>query len=186
MIDRRTRILLAELTQTPTHALHERLLRDIVATQLDELVHGVELQVGRVRNERNIAGNNVVADRVARSLEHSVHRVDVPAFIGRVTFHHDEHVRRAVGLELGLARAQEFHELVDHLDDVVPIDERKRQLHRASLDRHVRVFETLDDGRAMSLNGRHVGVHDLEERVECHVANVLVRVEQESTQNVDS
>ena len=178
-------VLFAELAQAPGGDLDERLLGDVVLDELDELIHRVELNVGHVGDEHDEAGHDVVADVIAGRLEHARHLIDVPRLARRVLLHGDEQVGRAVGLELGLARAQERHELVDHLDYVGRVYERKAQLHGASLDRHVRILEALDNGATVALYRAQVGVHHLEERVERHVANVLVGVEQEAAEDVD-
>lgn len=73
-----------------------------------------------------------------------------------------------------------------HELDVGGIDEGKAELHGSSLDCHVRVFETVEDGGTMALNRGMVHAHRFQQRVERHVADVFVIIQQEAAQDVYS
>lgn len=54
------------------------------------------------------------------------------------------------------------------------------QFQRALSDGDVRVLEAVHDGGSVALYGSRVQLHHLPERVECHVADVVVAVREES------
>jgi hypothetical protein len=98
-------------------------MRYIVFDQLNQLIHGVKLKIGRIRDEYYVRGDNIVAYEIASGLEHARHLIDMPIFVRRILLHGYEHVGRAVGLEFGLARLEKIHELIGHLDYVRFVDE---------------------------------------------------------------
>ena len=73
----------------------------------------------------------------------------------------------------------------DHGSDVGRVDEGEAELEGAPLDGHVGVLKALEDGGAVALHGAVVGVDGAQQRVQRHVADVLVAVEQEPAEDVD-
>lgn len=116
-------VLIAVLTQTPRSHLHKRLLSHIVPYQRYQLMHGIILQVGRIRHECNKTRHNVIPDIVASRFQDARHLINVPASVRCVLLHGYEQIRRAIGLEFWLTGGQEINQFVRHFGDVVSVDE---------------------------------------------------------------
>ena len=58
-----------------------------------------------------------------------------------------------------LQHLQERDQLFGHGLEVLRVDQRERELESATLDRDVRVLETLEDRRPVTLHGRAVQRH---------------------------
>ena len=97
----------------------------------------------------------------------------------------EENVGSTIALELGFRLFVESENLLHHVGDVVAVDEGEGEFHGSAPDRDVGVFEAVDDGAAMSLDGVGVDVDDFEEGAEGDVANVFVVVQQEPAEDVD-
>jgi len=110
----------------------------------------------------------------------------MPARGWRVTLGGKNHARATLRLELGVRLLEEEQQLLGHCTYVLCIDQRERQLHRPPAYGDVRILQALQNGGAMPLHRRRVRVHRSQQRVQRHVPNVLVRVEQETSQNIDS
>lgn len=95
------------------------------------------------------------------------------------------HPAAALRLKIGVGLLQKDEQFLRHGANVLRVDERKRQLHRSAPDRHVRIFETLQDGAAVPLDGGNVRVDRPQQGVERHVADVFVAVEQKPAEDVD-
>ena len=50
---------------------------------------------------------------------------------------------------------------------------------------NIRIFQTVNDGAAMPLHGLVIGMHNPLQRIQRHIADILVVVEQKSAKNVD-
>ena len=82
-------------------------------------------------------------------------------------------------LELNFRRL--FHEsdqVLAHRDEVSGVDECEAEFDGPLLDGDVRVLQAVEDGGAVPLNSFSVALHDPEERVQSHVPDVLVGVEE--------
>jgi hypothetical protein len=49
---------------------------------------------------------------------------------------------------------------------------------------NIRVFQTFHNGGPMPLHGLEVDANRLQQGIQCHITNILVRVEQETAENV--
>lgn len=62
------------------------------------------------------------------------------------------------------------------LDCAYLMDELKGTLS----DGNIRIFQAIDDGRSMTLHGRRINLHNLPQRVQGHVSDVIISVQKES------
>mmetsp|Transcript_19978 Transcript_19978/g.47678 ORF Transcript_19978/g.47678 Transcript_19978/m.47678 type:complete len:249 (+) Transcript_19978:402-1148(+) len=132
--------------------------------------------------------------------------IDAPSIVGREAIHHFENSRTDIGSVFTGTQDQIIQQLGSQLFHIVLIDQMINQLQRSLANTHIGILETVHHSGSMTLQGRHgivrigssVDSHQttvsfilflfhnaLSQGVQGHITNIVVTVQQETTQNVD-
>mmetsp|Transcript_8985 Transcript_8985/g.29522 ORF Transcript_8985/g.29522 Transcript_8985/m.29522 type:complete len:299 (+) Transcript_8985:303-1199(+) len=145
----------------------------------------VRVQLRRVGNHHHHPTENLLLSVDAREREHAHRGVNLPPLGRRVRVDERAHLRSQVGLELGFGHEEVVEELVGEGGDVGLVDEAVDKVERAALDRHVAILDAVDDCVAVALDRSRVHGHNLGQRVERHVADVIIAVREEPSEDID-
>mmetsp|Transcript_32652 Transcript_32652/g.79220 ORF Transcript_32652/g.79220 Transcript_32652/m.79220 type:complete len:285 (-) Transcript_32652:595-1449(-) len=150
-----------------------------------QLVRRVRLQVRVGGDEGDHRTNGLLRHERRRDLERLDNRVHVPLLVCRVLFDHGADAFGQLVLELDVTRVQVGEQFFDQDLHIRLIDESVDKLKRTLTDGRVVVLEAVDDRISMPLHRLRVLSHDFMQRVERHVADVVVSVDQKAAKDVD-
>mmetsp|Transcript_17545 Transcript_17545/g.45337 ORF Transcript_17545/g.45337 Transcript_17545/m.45337 type:complete len:312 (+) Transcript_17545:1356-2291(+) len=157
----------------------------IVFERAVQLARGVRLNLGRLRDQRDEGGGELVAHVGARHGEGLDDGVDPPLLLRGELVDDVADLGHEVLLVLRLNCCQVGEHLANKRFDVGLVDQHVDQLERPPAQRHVRVLEAVNDRLPVALHGAHIGGHDGDQRVQRNVADVVVAVAQEAPKDVD-
>src|SRR4051794_31891779 len=89
-------------------------------------------------------------------------------------------------LELGIGHLEEREQFPDQNSDVALVDECETQIQSSPPDTDIRVSKTIKNGIAMTLDSIGLDGNDFDESVQSDIANVVVLVCQELSEDVDA
>jgi hypothetical protein len=123
--------------------------------------------------------------KATHEFENTKNSVDVPPPIRREPLRRRAHLRRHPQLELVVGDLEESEKLASENPDVRLVDESVREFESTTTNRDIAVAKAVEDDSAVTLDGVRVHRDNLEKGVEGDVANVVVAVAEELSENVD-
>mmetsp|Transcript_17683 Transcript_17683/g.45047 ORF Transcript_17683/g.45047 Transcript_17683/m.45047 type:complete len:928 (-) Transcript_17683:351-3134(-) len=173
------------LAQSPHTHLNQGLLEEVTLQRDIQLLDGVRMQLGSLTDEGDKTSNHFVGYVVAGDGHDAQDGVKVILSRGSELVGDQADLGGEVGTELGGGGQQEGQHLAHQHADVLLVDQRVDEVESATLDRDVRVLQAVYDGAAVALHGAQIHADHLVQRVQGHVAQVVVALAQEGAQNVD-
>mmetsp|Transcript_26904 Transcript_26904/g.78337 ORF Transcript_26904/g.78337 Transcript_26904/m.78337 type:complete len:410 (-) Transcript_26904:270-1499(-) len=175
---------MAVLAEAPHGHVDEGQLGQVLVHEVEEVVHDVPMKfLGHGDVHDGVRCDGLITG-VSRDGEHGDECVYLPAS-GRSILVHGIHNFGAQGDLLLRARHDQVVECFScQVNDVLRVGQLVDEFQGPLADGDIWILEAVHNGGPVALHGIHVLAHDLGQGVQCHVANVVVTVEQESPEDV--
>ena len=110
----------------------------------------------------------------------------MPVFVGCVSIRGNTNLSSHSRLKLVVGNFKESEKLPHQNTDVAIINQHEAEVERSSPDANVGIAQTFQDRIAVPLHGIGLNCHHLVQRVKSDLADIVVLVGQELSENVDT